>query len=329
MALGTSWTQIASKSFTYLGYDGTAYVYAKLNRQDVANNKSYIDLELRIYHSAWVQSYDTDFYLTGLGWIGEAYRSFSAGTTTIASTQINVTHNDDGTRTFTASGGYQYGGIGVSATTFTSSAVALPTIARASAPTASPNPLTVGSSGATLTVNTNRKSSSFMHTIKVECGSWSWTSTARSVGASVNVTIPYTVIAQFSATSKTATATVTCTTYSGTTQIGSAKTCSVTLQINTSDDHPNVGTITISDTNATTSAVVQDNTQYVAYKSTLSASIPLTVSGSYTQLASATVTCGTKTQTYSLSGTSQTITFTFANVNANKLTVTVKDKRGT
>ena len=328
MALGTSWTQIASQGFTYLGYSGTAYVYAKLNRQDIANNKSYVDLELRIYHSAWVQSYDTDFYLSGYGWLGYAYRSFDAGTTTIMSSQITVNHNADGTGSFTATGGYEYRGIGVSASTFTSSSQSLPTIPRASQPTASPNPLTIGSSGATLTVNTNRKSSSFTHTIKVQCGSWSWTSTARSVGASVNVTIPYSVIAQFSATSKTATATVTCTTFNGTTQIASAKTCSVTFQVNASVDHANVGTISVEDTNARTSAVTQDDSIYIANISTLQATIPLSVSGDYTELASATVTCGNKSQSYTLSGTSQTITFTFDKVNAPSLSVTVTDKRG-
>lgn len=128
MALGTSWTQIASDSFTYLGYSGTAYVYAKLNRQDTANRKSYVDLELRINHSVWVQSYDTDFYLSGSGWLGYAYREYSAGTTTIMSSQITVTHNSNGVGSFTATGGYEYKGIGVSATQFTSSSQSLPNI---------------------------------------------------------------------------------------------------------------------------------------------------------------------------------------------------------
>ena len=329
MALGTSWTQIASKDFTYLGYDGTAYVYAKLqnNGQSVANNTSKVDLELRVWHSVWVQSYDTDFYLSGYGWLGYAYRSFDSGTTTIMSSTVTVNHNADGTGTLSATGGYEYKGIGVDATQFSGS-IALPTIPRASAPTATPNPLTIGSSGATLTVNTNRKSSSFTHTIKVQCGSWSWTSSARAVGASVNVTVPYSVIAQFSATSKTATATVTCTTFNGTTQIASAKTCSVTFQVSSSVDHANVGTITVEDTNSRTSAITQDDSIYIANISTLEATIPLTVSGSYTELASATVTCGNKSQSYTLSGTSQTITFTFDKVTASSLSVTVKDKRG-
>lgn len=329
MALGTSWTQIASKSFTYLGYDGTAYVYAKLqnNGQSVANNTSKVDLELRVWHSVWVQSYDTDFYLSGYGWLGYAYRSFDSGTTTIMSSTVTVNHNADGTGTLSATGGYEYKGIGVDATQFSGS-IALPTIPRASAPTATPNPLTIGSSGATLTVNTNRKSSSFTHTIKVQCGSWSWTSSARAVGASVNVTVPYSVIAQFSATSKTATATVTCTTFNGTTQIASAKTCSVTFQINTSVDHPNIGTVTLSEGNARVASIVATPNTFVQGISTLEVSAPITVSGSYTQLDKVTVANGADNKTYTLSGTSGTLNYSCANNRTTWLTITAYDKRG-
>lgn len=237
-----------------------------------------------------------------------------------------ITHNDDGTKTISI--GCSHNTEGSYFNCDNSWNVDLDTIARASVPTASPNPCKLWQGGQTLTVSTNRKSSSFMHTVKVQLGSWSWTSSARAVGASVDVPIPYTVGAQIPATSKTASATVTCTTFNGTTQIGSAQTCSVTIQINTEQDHANVGTITVEDTNARTSAITQDNSIYIANISTLEATIPLTVSGSYTELASAVVTCGNTSQTYTLSGTSQTITFEFDKVNASSLTVKVTDKRG-
>lgn len=130
MALGKNWTQIKSEDFTYQGWDGTAYVYAKLNSQSIAKNESYVDLELRIWHSVWVKSYDTDFYLTGYGWLGYAYREYDAGTTTIMSSQITVSHAANGTGSFKATGGYEYKGIGVSAETFESSSQTLPTIPR-------------------------------------------------------------------------------------------------------------------------------------------------------------------------------------------------------
>jgi len=234
----------------------------------------------------------------------------------------DVVHNSDGTLTISAnaSGDRPMGG-----SFDTDITIQLPTIARASTPSAGTNPLTIGSSGASVIINTNRKSSSFTHTVTLSCGSWSTQKTG--VGASSSFSVPYSVVGQFGTTSKTATCTITCVTYSGSTNIGT-KTATFTLQINTSVDHPNVGTITVQDTNTRTSSVVSSG-QMVSGMSTLKATIPLTVSGSYTQLASATVTCGTKSQTYSLSGTSQTITFTFNGVTSSNLKVTVKDKRGT
>lgn len=321
--LSVSWSESGASASTN---KSTISASASLSGSLVGFNSNY-DQYLSVY---W---YDNNSYSGGtrIAIISFTSAGMNQGGTRTASGTISVPHKDDGSLKgyckayFTNNNGGYWCPPTSDISTDTKTC---DTIARASAPTATPNPLTIGSSGATLTINTNRKSSSFMHTVKVECGSWSWTSSAREVGASVNVTVPYSVIAQFSATSKTATATVTCTTFNGTTQIASAKTCSVTFQVNASDDHANVGTVTVQDTNARTSAVTQDNTIYIANISTLEATIPLTVSGSYTELASAVVTCGTKSQTYSLSGTSASLTFEFDKVNASSLTVKVTDKRG-
>lgn len=325
--LNSNWQVLNSTTISGYGYTVVFRLYGKLNSQDVANNRSSVSLswDYEVTYG-WITSYDAQDYLTNAGWNDAAYREYR-GSGTLRSWTGNISHNSDGTGSGSATGRTRMGGMGVD-TGDVSASYTLPTIPRASKPSGTPNPLTIGSSGATLTINTNRKASSFTHTVKVTCGSWSWTSSARAVGASVDVTVPYSVIAQFSATSKTATATITCTTFSGTTQIGSAQTASVTFQVNSSVDHANIGTITVQDTNARTRAVTQDNNIYIANISTLEATIPLSVSGTYTELASATVTCGTQSQTYSLSGTSQTITFTFDKVNASNLTVTVKDKRG-
>lgn len=339
--VGSSWVELDYwTSPSYGSYDARLRVLA-YSTQDIVNNTSriYFKLQKRVTGGSAYQYDPLDFKITGYGAKGDGHsatQTWNFGSVSDTSwTDVggdtsdmywsNVKHNDNGSLTITAnaSGDRILGG------TFDNSiTIELPTIARASKPTATPNPLTIGSSGVTLTINTNRKSSSFMHTVKIQCGSWSWTSTARSVGTSVNVTVPYSVIAQFSAMSKTATATITCTTFSGSTQIGSAQTATVTFQVNSSVDHANIGTITIQDTNARTSAVTQDDSIYIANISTLQATIPLTVSGDYTELAQAVVTCGNKSQTYTLSGTSASLTFEFDKVNASSLTVTVKDKRG-
>ena len=229
MALGTSWTQIASRSFSVGGYNYTAYVYAKLHgSQDVAANKSYVDLELRINFSVWLASYNTDFYISGTGWIGYAYREWSAGTYTIASGQITVNHNDDGTGSFSATGGFEFGGMGVGATTFDSGSVSLPTIPRASVPsintypTSSPN-FTLGD---TITIHMNRKSSSFKHTVVFKYGSTAVTvGTAKAVENNVTFdtsTVMDAILALIPNASSYS-GTIEVTTYNGNTQIGSTK----------------------------------------------------------------------------------------------------------
>lgn len=339
--VGSSWVELDYwTSPSWGSYDARLRVLA-YSTQDIASNTSriYFKLQKRVTGGSAYQYDPLDFSITGSGAKGDGHSATQTWTFgSVSDTSwvdvggdtsdmywSSVKHNDDGTLTLTANaeGDRILGG-----SFDTDITIQLPTIARASKPTGSPNPLTIGNSGATLTINTNRKSSSFMHTVKVQCGSWSWTSTAKSVGASVAVTVPYTVIAQLSATSKTATATITCTTFSGNTQIGSAQTATVTFQVNSSVDHANIGAITVEDTNARTSAITQDDSVYIANISTLEATIPLTVSGDYTELAQAVVTCGNKSQTYTLSGTSASLSFVFDKVNASSLTVTVKDKRG-
>lgn len=127
MALGTSWTNIGSQSCNINGYTYTTYVYAKLNHQD--SSKSYVDLELRLWVEAWLRSYDTDFYLHD-HWLGYAYREWmtNGATYTIMSYSITVQHDSNGEAAFRTTGGYEFKGMGVSATTFQTGWVGLPKI---------------------------------------------------------------------------------------------------------------------------------------------------------------------------------------------------------
>lgn len=326
--LSTTWQMLNSTRVSYSStFTGDFQLWARIiGSQDVANNRTKVEYQwYMVLEYGWISSDNAQDYVTGAGWNEATRRNYDA-TMALRSWEGWISHNSDGTGSGTCWGRTLMEAMGVD-TGWVQGDFTLPTIPRASKPTASPNPCVLWQGGQTLTVYTNRKSSSFKHTISVQCGSWSWTSTARSVETSVSVPIPYTVGAQFSPTSKTATATVTCTTFNGTTQIGSAQTCTVTLQINATQDHANIGTITVQDINSRTSSIVGAET-FIYGISTLQATIPLTVSGDYTELASAVVTCGNRSQTYTLSGTSQTITFTFDRVDYNSLTVKVTDKRG-
>ena len=237
-----------------------------------------------------------------------------------------ITHNADGKKSISI--GCYHNTSGSLFNCNNSWTVTLDTIPRASIPTATPNPLTIGSSGGTLTINTNRKVNTFTHTVRVECGSWS-SGDINNVGDSTTVAVPYTVIAQFATNSQTATATVYCKTYNGSSQIGSEQSCTVTLQVDTATDNVKINSISITDTNQRTHAVTQDDGIMISNISTLRAVVSVGVNGSYTELAGATVICGNTTQTYTLSGTSGSFTFTFDKVNASSLRVNVNSKRGT
>lgn len=338
--VGSSWVELDYwTSPSWGSYDARLRVLA-YSTQDIASNTSriYFKLQKRVTGGSAYQYDPLDFQITGSGAKGDGHSATQTWTFgSVSDTSwvdvggdtsdmywSNVKHNDDGTLTLTANaeGDRILGG-----SFDTDITIQLPTIARASKPTITPNPQTWSNTTSnTITVNTNRKSSSFTHTVR--CDLWGFQQTNTGVGASTAFDIPYSTLASMPDTYKSFTGSVYTKTYSGSTQIGSEVRSTWTVKVDTAIEHAVIGTITIQDTNARTSAVTQDNSVYIANISTLEATIPLTVSGDYTELSQAVVTCGNKSQTYALSGTSQTITFTFDKVNASSLTVKVTDKRG-
>ena len=150
--------------------------------------------------------------------------SFNANTTTrIYTTTMNLIHKSDGSgsASFSCSFDTQVS----SGTVRLSKSLTLPTIARASVPTASGTK----ELGSTITIATNRRSSSFTHTIK-----WSWAgqsgTIATGVGTSTTWTPDVETFAPYLTTATSSKCTITCTTYNGSTNIGS-KTVSFDLAI--------------------------------------------------------------------------------------------------
>lgn len=336
--VGSSWVEIEWWGDTSYGdYQARWRVLAR-STQNITNNTSaiYFKLQKRVTGGS-AYNYDSlDFTIEGTGAKSDshsAHQSWSFGS--VSSTDwtdvggdtddmywSNVKHNDDGTLTLTANAfGDRWNG----GTFDTDISITLPTIARASVPSVTPNPITLSNSTNTITVNTNRKSSSFVHSVTVTIGSF--TQNKQNITTSTTFDIPQSVLADFAANSKTLSGTVACTTFNGSTNIGT-KWATFSAQIDTSQEHPNIGTVTITDTNAYTSAI-EASGSYIRKASDLVVTIPLTASGSYTELASASVACGNVTQNYVLSGTSQTITFEYDKIDTNGLTITVTDKRGT
>ena len=236
-------------------------------------------------------------------------------TQTIASGQITVTHNSDGSLNMPynvsvpnvkASNQYGMPAMAISGTW------ALTTIPRTSGVSCS----TVNI-GTAPTITIASASSSFTHKLTYAFGSLSGTIVERTSSTSyTGWVLPTTFYSQIpSATSGVGT--ITCYTYSGSTHIGTSS-CSFTAKVNESISKPTI-TATITDNNATTQALTGDSSVLVRYYSTAYVSMSATaLNGS--SLVRQSITNG--------STTFQTATATFANVDNGVFSLSATDSRG-
>lgn len=226
---------------------------------------------------------------------GEWYSIVQTGTeTTAGGTVKGIDHNDDGSKSvsitltkhdyndftfFTTSGKYGNGWYVNSSKT-----IALTAIPRASAIGA-----TDANIGANSAIAIDKKSSSYTHSIKYEFGSLSGyitssggvsTSEVKFSAASVSFTVPTSFYTQIP-NAKTGKCKLTCTTYSGNTKIGDAKTTEFTVTAAESSCTPTVSG-TVVDSNATTKALTGDDSKLIKYFSDALCTIAATAKNSAT-----------------------------------------------
>lgn len=148
---------------------------------------------------------------------------------TIASGSTTVDHNSDGTKSISVSAEfYQSQNANWTKDPLTiSKTFTLDTIARASKPSVSSSSVEAGK---TITIYTNRASTSFTHKFQYKIGTGSWSS---DFGPNTKDSYPWstpTTIADAIPSSNSVTITVNCLTYNGNTYIGSS-TCSFTATV--------------------------------------------------------------------------------------------------
>lgn len=171
---------------------------------------------------------------------------------------LNIGHAADGTGSFsfqlrvrTGSDQNNWGVVYNSGSQ--SSSKGLSTIPRASQPSASTGDPTVGSA---FTVYTNRKSSSFTHTIYYEVryggNNGAHVQVASGVAGSCTVTVPASVFDSIGSAS-TVPLRILCYTYSGSTQIGDVKYTDLTLHASSSMA-PSISSFAVTETNSSVSA---------------------------------------------------------------------------
>jgi hypothetical protein len=229
------------------------HVQAYESSTDIPNNQSNVQVNV------WVDKASGGGYFTsnsnatascsvdgvGIGisnWSPYDFSSYSSKL--IASFNRTITHNSDGTKTvniaFSANDPNNFGSASIGTQGLT-----LTTLPRASVPTLSASTLDVNGSNS-VTINTNRASSGFTHTIDYSFVSLTGQTTglgaSSGVGVSTTLTPPTSILNQIpNATSGTLVVGVT--TFNGATQIGTRKTVNLTVTVPTAAV-PTVGSLT-------------------------------------------------------------------------------------
>lgn len=220
--------------------------------QSVANNQTTFTVKYYLINT------NSATYFTNESWSGNTAGTnrsgtvsiSGSGTKTLGSWTVTKTHNADGTlptaaRTFSI---YlsDTGTIGVGGPTSNSVTLTIPAIPRKSSTSASSYSVTAGNA---VSVGISRHSTSFTHTVRFTLGAA--THSITGVGTSTSYTVPENWINQIpNATSRVGT--ITLTTYSGSTNIGSSS-VPFTVRVPT-DVVPTVGTVTLTRNNKDTPA---------------------------------------------------------------------------
>lgn len=173
---------------------------------------------------------------------------------------FNVGVTSTGTRSLVFSGQIYFETTGSAGISSGSQTYALDTVAMASSISSVTSNVLVGSSGGSVTVNINRKSSSYTHTVVWKFGSQSATQTGQTTSATY--TIPASWLAQIP-NAPSGAATVTVTTFNGSTQIGEPVSASFTITANV---NPTIGSVSVAPRGAAYSAGI--TSVYIAGYST-------------------------------------------------------------
>lgn len=181
----------------------------------------------------------------------------------------DITHNADGTGSVTASGSFTIYGTSSLSSGSVSGNLGLTTIPRTSIMTIEPSKQTMGS---TITLKTNRNSTSFTHNFEYKFGNNSGT-IATGVGDSTSWTVPVELAHQVP-NSTSGSGTIICHTYSGNTHIGTSQ---AGFQANVPENYkPSLSITAVSEA---TSGIAAKFGAYIKGKSKLT--ITVTGNGSY------------------------------------------------
>lgn len=248
-------------------------------------------------------------------------------TTKQASGTVNVTHADNGLLS-----GYVYAIFDKGATTtgwacnsggVVTDMIALTTIPRASTPTVTPSTFNIGD---TITINTNRKSTAFTHTLIFYFGNYSY---QIATGVEDTITFDTSIVAnemyQQIPNASAGQGNVTAITYNGSTQVG---TKNVLFEARVTNSNPTFNA-SYGDINPTTTAITNNNQQIIRNNSNLQIVVSNTSAKNYATLSTLTAVINGTSYTGDLRGTGGTIDVGTVNLSSNTTAqVVLTDSRG-
>ncbi|WP_050637890.1 DUF859 family phage minor structural protein [Candidatus Stoquefichus sp. SB1] len=303
------------KSHLWLTFD---YSYS----QNVANNNSSVSWSLVLHWDASLNFSASKSYsvtVNGTNYSGSytGGASGGSGSKTIRSGTTSVGHNADGTKSVSVSASFgievTYSGTKISTMTLSGS-FTLPTIPRAS----SFGAISGNTIGSAMTININRASTAFTHSLWYSFGNISWAGIGSGIGTSTTWTVPMELCNQIgNATSGTGTLILR--TYNGSTQIGEDKYINFTVNVPASVV-PWVSAPTVSEA---ISGLAAKFGGYVKGKSQLAVSI--SAGGSYSSWITQYSTSVSGIGTYGSASFTSGVLWNAGNVT---ITTTVTDSRG-
>ena len=273
-----------SGSFNTTAYSGRYLTFSWTATQNVAANTSTISWRLvgAGTGSGYYVSGNFKVVIAGETVYQSATRiELRVGTVVATGTKV-LTHNSDGTKTFSASA--EAGIYTVAVNCRGSGNFTLNTIPRASTVTA-----TNGTINDWATVNISRASSAFTHTVSATFGSITTGIATKTNQTSISWVIPSTWYSQIP-NAKSGTATVTCQTYNGDTLIGTSTT-TFTASIDEEDCTPTLSPF-VYDINDETIDLTGDDTKVIRYHSNMYCEANPTAKNS-ASIQNTVVQCGT------------------------------------
>ena len=228
------------------GHNMTLEVWSDWNRQDIGSNSSTVNVQARLrsngYASVWGVTAPVTVTVNGNSESSNATINIGTNSSLLFyGKDFVVPHNGDGTKTvgIKLSIGLNVGGYGSSMVAFD---LPLPTIARAST-----GRVTATELGKTATINIDRKSSSFKHTLRYD-----WNGRTGTIASNVDTSYNWTLPLDFASAIPNATSSwgrVFIDTYNGGTKIGTKE---ATFNANIpASIKPTLGSITLTDSNTT------------------------------------------------------------------------------